>query len=102
MVLASVLVLAKITPGNAAVPPNAAYFLQGEAFGVRQLAAAFNKDKTLKSGSKLPHSEGALRAQKVCGISRCGSLSFIMPAMTPALAGISTITTGASDPKKRK
>ncbi len=28
-------------PGNAAVSANAAYFLQGEAFGVRQLAAAF-------------------------------------------------------------
>jgi hypothetical protein len=45
--------------------------LGGEAFGVRQLAAAFEYSPMcpffkhyLESGSKLPHSEGALRAQK--------------------------------------
>jgi hypothetical protein len=58
------------------------------SFGVRQLAAAFEfrvqsfqfpakiagqlgtqnwKLGTLKSGSKLPHSESALRARKLCG-----------------------------------
>jgi hypothetical protein len=41
---------------------NAVWFLQSEAFGVQQLAAAFEfsvKDLgALKSGSKLPHSEG--------------------------------------------
>jgi len=42
----------------------------GEAFGVRQLAAAFRRTLEkqapwafFKSGSELPHSEGALRAR---------------------------------------
>ena len=35
----------RLPPGSAGVAqPNAAYFFQGEAFGVRQLAAAFNKE----------------------------------------------------------
>jgi len=62
----------------------------GEAFGVRQLAAAFQRSQfpvlssqlscnlepeletlnsKLESGSKLPHSESALRARKPCGTS---------------------------------
>jgi hypothetical protein len=47
--------------------------LQGEAFGVRQLAAAFKNAQNpvfhlfIESGSELPLSEGALRAQKVLG-----------------------------------
>ena len=52
----------------------------GEAFGVRQLAAAFETSPmfrffrgSLKSGSKLPHSEGALRAQKQSGSLRSPS-----------------------------
>jgi hypothetical protein len=60
---------------SAGVLPNAAYFLQAKPFGVRQLAAAFKGTleeqaywAVFKSGSELPHSEGALRAQKVCGI----------------------------------
>ena len=47
--------------------------MQGEAFGVRQRAAAFKNAQNfvfhlfIESGSELPHSEGALRAQKVLG-----------------------------------
>jgi len=47
-------------------------FWRGEAFGVRQLAAAFKRTlekqalwAAFKSGSKLPHSKGALRARKL-------------------------------------
>jgi hypothetical protein len=54
-------------------------FLGGEAFGVRQLAAAFKLilekrafRAVFKSGSKLPHSQSALPAQKLWGISRDG------------------------------
>jgi hypothetical protein len=39
--------LEKTTPGNVADPPNAAYSLQGEALGVRQQAAAFNKKQNM-------------------------------------------------------
>jgi hypothetical protein len=52
-------------------------FFGGEAFGVRQLAAAFKQSlekqayrAVFKSGSKLPHSEGALRARILYGIGR--------------------------------
>jgi hypothetical protein len=56
----------------------AAWFLQAKPFGdVRLFAAAFKGTlekqayrAVFKSGSELPHSEGALRAQKVCDIKR--------------------------------
>jgi hypothetical protein len=55
-------------PGSAGVPPNAAYFLRPQgAFGVRQLAAAF-ENGPIESGSKQPHISERLRLQKVCGI----------------------------------
>ncbi len=69
------MVIVSMTSWEAGVSPNAAYFLRGEAFGYSLLPLL----KTLKihvfhlfveSGSKLPHSEGALRAQIACGISR--------------------------------
>jgi len=55
-------------------------FWGGGAFGdVRLFAAAFRRilEKQahwdiFKSGSELPHSEGALRARKPCGIGRFG------------------------------
>jgi hypothetical protein len=66
-------------PGSAGVSPNAAYFLRPQgAFGVRQLAAAFENGPTglffkcpLESGSELPHSKG-FASKKLFGISRDG------------------------------
>jgi len=49
-------------------------FLRGEAFGSRKLACAFSEilenRAALKSGSKLPHSESALRAQRLGSVRR--------------------------------
>jgi len=50
----------------------------------------------LKSGSKLPHSEGALRAQKVFGISHIGGLSLKNPGEDPGTRRNFNRWTGAS------
>jgi hypothetical protein len=62
------------------------------AFGVRQLAAAFeNGPKCLffedspESGSKLPHSEGALRARKAYGIGNLAGINFCVYALVSGL-----------------
>jgi len=63
-------------PGSAGVSLNVAYFLRPQgAFGVRQLAAAFENGpiglffkRPLESGSEQPHISERLRLQKPCGI----------------------------------
>jgi hypothetical protein len=67
---------------DAGETPNAAYFLRPQgAFGVRQLAAAFDSGpiglffkRPLESGSEQPHISERLRLQKLCGIRRDGGI----------------------------
>jgi hypothetical protein len=67
-----------VNQSSASVSPNAAYFSRSQgAFGVRQLAAAFENGliglffkRPLESGSEQPHISERLRLQKICGIMR--------------------------------